>query len=1221
MHLHCAVTVAGDELVVDFNGTDTRDEIQAWSTYGNTRGYVIAQLASMVDAAIPKNEGFFDNVTLIVPEGCVLNPRPPKAVSAGSHHPGTEVGEVVALALAQAMPDKSVPQIYKLGVPIIVSGLDKDGQRFIDHGGEVYAGWIMAAKGQDGWGSKNAAFGNLYKAPAELHEPTFPHLLWDRDYQIDTGGPGQWRGGCGSHYVKETLVPARVHTYVMGAKYPMPGIAGGKPGSPNRLTLKVGSGEEIVVDFTAEWVEHEAGDRIVYEFGGGGGWGDPLDRDPQAVLDDVLDEYVSSRARAVTTASCSPDRSTTSPSRSMSPRPGARAGDPVGRVSGYRVGIDVGGTFTDLICVTPEGEVVLDKTPTTPDDQSTGVMNGLGQLAERFGLDAGDFARQLDILVHGTTTADNTMIEETGAPTGLLTTEGHRDEIEMRRGYKENIWDPAAPPPFAIARRRARIAIPERVGPDGAVVLALDEDAVRAGVRRLKQLGVTSIAICFLYSYLNADHEQRAREILLDEYPDVDHVSVSHEVLPKASEFERVSTTLVNAYVAPKLARYLARLADALRTAGYGGQLVIMQSTGGVMTSDYVASRAVTLLGSGPGRRRARGSPRRHTPPASATSSRSTWAARRTTWVSCATANPRSRRSGTGDTATTSTFRWSTSPQSVPAAARSPRFRRVRCSSARRAPARSRGPRATAAAAPARRSPTPTSCSATSRPTGFAGGRMTLDVEAARAAVERDVAGPLGIDVTTAAWGVVRTVNATMADAVRRVLATKGVDPRELALVAFGGNGPVHAWAQAEELGIDRVLVPRTAPGFSALGCWSPTTSSTCPAPTCPPWRKPTRCASAACSTSWRTRQRRSWHRPVWTAAGCRSSATRACATPGRTSTCRCRCPPVMFTSTGWPRPSTTCTRATAVMHSAPSARSCASCASSRPAAPTSRRSRRASVTPQPIKRSRAHARRTSATGSSRQRCTTGRHSRPVRASTAPRSSRSRSPSSSSARASRLRSTSKAPTSSSERPPRMTDEILVNNGKRLMTLDELARTTPGMDRLMVEIGYRAALPLPRGEGRQLAAGRATSAARSASISTTRRSCVRSTPRRWRSSWASTTRRFARPSGMRTGSPSTRPGRISSSGSTTGTTSSARTTSSGRHRSSRRRTSTSPHARTPARAQGGLGRGLVNARAVLTRAAVGWPHASRRGQPRCHPDQGLRSAARVLPRRLRRHRVR
>lgn len=293
VHLRCAITVDGDELVVDFTGTDERPEIQAWSTYGNTRGYVIAQLASLVDPAIPKNEGFFDNVTLIVPEGCVLNPRPPKPVSAGSHHPGTEVGEVVAMALAQAIPDRSAPQIYKLGIPIIVAGLDKDGQRFIDHGGEVYGAWVNAVKGVDAWGAKNAAFGNLYKAPAELHEPSYPHLLWDRDLRTDSGGPGQWRGGCASTYVKETLVPAQVHTYLVGVRYPMPGVAGGRPGSPNRLTLRVGSGEEVEVEHTAEWVPHEAGERIVYEFGGGGGWGDPLDRDPQAVLDDVLDEYVS----------------------------------------------------------------------------------------------------------------------------------------------------------------------------------------------------------------------------------------------------------------------------------------------------------------------------------------------------------------------------------------------------------------------------------------------------------------------------------------------------------------------------------------------------------------------------------------------------------------------------------------------------------------------------------------------------------------------------------------------------------------------------------------------------------------------------------------------------------------------------------------------------------------------------------------------------------------
>lgn len=147
----------------------------------------------------------------------------------------------------------------------------------------------------------------------------------------------------------------------------------------------------------------------------------------------------------------------------------------------YRVGVDVGGTFTDLICITPDGQVVLDKTPTTPPDQSVGVLTGVGQLAAGFGIDSAAFCAGLEAFVHGTTTADNTMIEMRGAATGLLATEGHRDEIELRRDHKENIWDPAYPPPVPIARRRARIPIPERCDFEGNVVLALDELAVRRG--------------------------------------------------------------------------------------------------------------------------------------------------------------------------------------------------------------------------------------------------------------------------------------------------------------------------------------------------------------------------------------------------------------------------------------------------------------------------------------------------------------------------------------------------------------------------------------------------------------------------------------------------------------------------------------------------------------------------------------------------------------------
>ena len=297
IHIHCAVTVDGDRLHVDFTGTDDRQELQAWSSYGNTRGYVISQIASCVDPEIPKNEGFFEAVDISVPLGCVLNPEYGKPVSAGTHHPGTEVGEAIALALQQIHPDRAVPQVYKTGIPTIIVGQDpRTGQAFTDHSGEVYAGWCNAAKGTDAWGAQNASFGNLWKATAEINESLYPHIQWSRDYRTDSGGAGQWRGLCGSHYQKEVLTDGKVYTYVVGMKYPMPGIAGGQPGAPNRLVIRYGSDDPFEVKHIADWVPIRKGQRIMYDYGGGGGWGDPLDRDEQAVLDDVLDEYVSKQA-------------------------------------------------------------------------------------------------------------------------------------------------------------------------------------------------------------------------------------------------------------------------------------------------------------------------------------------------------------------------------------------------------------------------------------------------------------------------------------------------------------------------------------------------------------------------------------------------------------------------------------------------------------------------------------------------------------------------------------------------------------------------------------------------------------------------------------------------------------------------------------------------------------------------------------------------------------
>jgi N-methylhydantoinase A len=486
-------------------------------------------------------------------------------------------------------------------------------------------------------------------------------------------------------------------------------------------------------------------------------------------------------------------------------------------LTGYRVGVDVGGTFTDLLCVTPAGEVVLDKTPTTLDDQSTGVMNGLAQLGERFGCSLDEFCTQLEILVHGTTTADNTMIEMNGAPTGLLVTEGHRDEIEMRRGHKESIWDPTAPGPALITRRRHRIAISQRMNYEGEEILPLDEDAVRRGVQRLQKLGVRSIAVMYLFSFVNPAHERRTREIILEEFPEVEHISLSHEVMPRGPEFERVSTTLVNAYVAPKIASYTGHLQEKLRRAGYSGPLLIMQSTGGVMPPDYVSRRAVTLLASGP-----TGGVMGSTLAASKTGIgdfiavdmggtsfdlclvrhgrpeiKTDWNWRYRYYIGLPMVDVQSVGAGGGSIARVRQGALLVGPESAGSSPGPVCYGRG-------------GTRPTVTDADVVLGYLPVD--------GFAAGRMRLDVDAARAAIEREVAEPLGLDVTEAAWGIERIVNANMANATRKVLAGHGADARELALIAYGGNGAVHAWAIAQELGISRVVVPKVAPAFSALG-------------------------------------------------------------------------------------------------------------------------------------------------------------------------------------------------------------------------------------------------------------------------------------------------------------------------------------------------------------------------------------------------------------------
>jgi N-methylhydantoinase A len=480
-----------------------------------------------------------------------------------------------------------------------------------------------------------------------------------------------------------------------------------------------------------------------------------------------------------------------------------------------RLGIDIGGTFTDF-ALDKGGALVLEKVLSTPADRSLAVMQGIEKLAAREGLALAEFLSRLEAIVHGTTVADNTLIEGNGAVTGLLTSAGFRDELELRRGYKEDIWDVRLPPPRAIVKRRRRLGVPERIRFDGSVHTPLDEAAARGALRRLAMLGVESLAISTLFSFVNPVHERRLAELAREELPGIP-LSLSHEVMPKAPEFERTSTTVVNAYVGPRVSGYLDRLTERLRAAGYTRQLLVVTSSGGVMTRDYLSGSPVRILASGPAGGvigaaalgRAKAEPdllcvdmggtsydvsvvRRGQAPAEPG-----WNWHHRYVIGLPMVSVETLGAGGGSLCQVKNGVLQVGPASAGA---------------------DPGP-----VCYARGGATPTVTDAVlvlgllSEASEFAGGSFRLS----RKGVEEaflELASPLGCSVEQAAFDCWRVVNANMTQAVRRWTAGKGVDPRELTLLAYGGNGPLFAAIQAQDLGIRRVLVPKASPAFSALG-------------------------------------------------------------------------------------------------------------------------------------------------------------------------------------------------------------------------------------------------------------------------------------------------------------------------------------------------------------------------------------------------------------------
>lgn len=482
---------------------------------------------------------------------------------------------------------------------------------------------------------------------------------------------------------------------------------------------------------------------------------------------------------------------------------------------GYRVGIDIGGTFTDFALL-KGSEVILHKNLSTPEDRSLGVMTGLEKLAQAEGLTLGDFLGQCDAIVHGTTIADNTLIEMNGAVTGLITTEGFRDDMEYRRGFKESIWDVRLEPPKQITPRRRRLTIPERILADGSVYQPLDEAAVREVCRKLKKQGVESVAVSLIFSFVNPAHEKRVGEIVAEEMPGV-QVSLSHQVLPRAPEFERTSTTVVNAYVAPRVTSYLEKLVSRLKEGGYRNQLMVMQASGGVMTKEYIEGSPIRVLASGPAGGvigsahvgTAKGYPHLLCVDMGGTSydmslvvdgaapAVAGWNMHHRYLVGVPMVQVETLGAGGGSICHAVSGEVQVGPQSAGAEP---------------------GP-----ICYGRGGTQPTITDALlmlgilSTEAVFAGGSFALSKDGVVEAFQA-IGDEMGYSAEEAAFDCWRVVNANLSQAVRRTTAGKGLDPQDMVMLAYGGNGPAFAAIQADDLGIEKVLVPKASPTFSALG-------------------------------------------------------------------------------------------------------------------------------------------------------------------------------------------------------------------------------------------------------------------------------------------------------------------------------------------------------------------------------------------------------------------
>ena len=481
----------------------------------------------------------------------------------------------------------------------------------------------------------------------------------------------------------------------------------------------------------------------------------------------------------------------------------------------FTIGIDVGGTYTDLVAIDENGKTVFAKSPSTPSDQSVGVMAGLEQLARRLKLTRAEMLGLADRVVHGTTVATNALLERKGAHVALLTTEGHRDVIEMREGLKGDRYDLRSPPPEPLVPRERRFGVKERLKANGDISTPLDDRSLADAIAAIRRSGATSVAVCFLHSYLNPVHEIAAVERLTRELPGVS-ISSSSDVLPQIKEYERVSTTIVNAYVGPLVRHYLTNLEQRLAEAGFKGSLFIILSHGGMAPVEEASRLAAGTVLSGPaggvsGARRCAdllGIPDLVPFDMGGTSTDISLISEGRASLS-ADGMLAGQRIGLRSLDIASIAAGGGSIASIDAGG----TLRVGPESAGSVP----GPACYGNGGTAATVTDANVVLGYLDAAAFMGGQRPLDSAAAEAAVDQ-VAASLGLSRLQTAAGICRMINLKMADGIRLMTLRRGVDPRRFSLLSFGGAAGLHAAEVARELDIKRIIVPTAASVLSAWG-------------------------------------------------------------------------------------------------------------------------------------------------------------------------------------------------------------------------------------------------------------------------------------------------------------------------------------------------------------------------------------------------------------------